>query len=160
PRVRDRGGEGSERIRFSSTILPPYTRRSNRRGTLVTAPRGVGVDAASIREMLPSVRVLWILKGPEPDRFAVHVGQGENGIGAFKRSGLTVPGVPGLESVEGATAPLDVLAKLDVPQVRWAYRPDGGHVWHTPSPTRSASAKPKRRHRRPLMSSWWAGRLE
>jgi hypothetical protein len=28
PRVRDRGGEGSERIRFSSAILPPYARRS------------------------------------------------------------------------------------------------------------------------------------
>ena len=31
PRVRDRigeGGEGKERIRFSSTIVPPYTRRS------------------------------------------------------------------------------------------------------------------------------------
>jgi hypothetical protein len=25
PRVRDRAGEGSERIRFSSAILPPYT---------------------------------------------------------------------------------------------------------------------------------------
>jgi putative transposase len=28
PRVRDRGGEGPERIRFSSAILPPYLRRS------------------------------------------------------------------------------------------------------------------------------------
>jgi hypothetical protein len=28
PRVRDRGGEGCERIRFSSAILPPYARRS------------------------------------------------------------------------------------------------------------------------------------
>ena len=28
PRVRDRVGEGGERIRFSSTILPPYARRS------------------------------------------------------------------------------------------------------------------------------------
>jgi hypothetical protein len=28
PRVRDRGGEGFERIRFSSAILPPYARRS------------------------------------------------------------------------------------------------------------------------------------
>jgi putative transposase len=28
PRVRDRGGEGSQRIRFSSAILPPYMRRS------------------------------------------------------------------------------------------------------------------------------------
>ena len=28
PRVRDRVGRGSERIRFSSAILPPYARRS------------------------------------------------------------------------------------------------------------------------------------
>jgi hypothetical protein len=28
PRVRDRAGEGGERIRFSSAILPPYARRS------------------------------------------------------------------------------------------------------------------------------------
>jgi hypothetical protein len=28
PRVRDRGGEGPERVRFSSAILPPYARRS------------------------------------------------------------------------------------------------------------------------------------
>ena len=28
PRVRDRVGNGSERIRFSSAILPPYARRS------------------------------------------------------------------------------------------------------------------------------------
>jgi putative transposase len=28
PRVRDRGGQGPERIRFSSAILPPYARRS------------------------------------------------------------------------------------------------------------------------------------
>jgi hypothetical protein len=28
PRVRDRVGKGSERIRFSSAILPPYARRS------------------------------------------------------------------------------------------------------------------------------------
>src|SRR5246500_3257458 len=28
PRVRDRGGEGPERIRLSSGILPPYARRS------------------------------------------------------------------------------------------------------------------------------------
>jgi hypothetical protein len=28
PRVCDRGGDGCERIRFSSAILPPYARRS------------------------------------------------------------------------------------------------------------------------------------
>ena len=30
PRVRDRVGQGSERIRFSSAILPPYARRSKK----------------------------------------------------------------------------------------------------------------------------------
>jgi hypothetical protein len=33
PRVRDRVGEGSERIRFSSAILPPYARSSERSGS-------------------------------------------------------------------------------------------------------------------------------
>ena len=28
PRVRDRGGQGSERIRFSLALLPPYARHS------------------------------------------------------------------------------------------------------------------------------------
>jgi hypothetical protein len=28
PRVRDRGGADGERIRFSSTLLPPYARRT------------------------------------------------------------------------------------------------------------------------------------
>ena len=53
PRVRDRVGEGSERIRFSSAILPPYARRSktlevlkasyNRNGTHLISPHPGGV---------------------------------------------------------------------------------------------------------------------
>lgn len=39
PRVRDRVGDGSERIRFSSAILPPYGQRS---GGLMTALGCVG----------------------------------------------------------------------------------------------------------------------
>ena len=39
PRVRDRGGEGCERIRFSSAILPPYARRSKRLEVLI--PMGI-----------------------------------------------------------------------------------------------------------------------
>jgi hypothetical protein len=36
PRVRDRvGGEGSQRIHFSSAILPPYARRSKSLKVLV-----------------------------------------------------------------------------------------------------------------------------
>jgi hypothetical protein len=35
PRVRDRAGEGTERIRFSSAILLPYARRSKRLEVLI-----------------------------------------------------------------------------------------------------------------------------
>jgi len=35
PRIRDRVGDGSERIRFSSTILPPYARRSKSLDVLI-----------------------------------------------------------------------------------------------------------------------------
>ena len=35
PRLRDRVGDGSERIRFSSTILPPYARRSKSLDVLI-----------------------------------------------------------------------------------------------------------------------------
>jgi hypothetical protein len=41
PRVRDRDGQGCERIRFSSAILPPYARRSasaSHRGGVLIAP--------------------------------------------------------------------------------------------------------------------------
>ena len=37
PRVRDRVDEGSERIRFSSAILPPYARRSKSLEMLVAS---------------------------------------------------------------------------------------------------------------------------
>jgi hypothetical protein len=40
PRVRDRGGEGCERIRFSSAILPPYARRSKSLEVLHPLPQG------------------------------------------------------------------------------------------------------------------------
>ena len=37
PRVRDRVNEGSERIRFSSAIMPPYARRSKSLEVLVAS---------------------------------------------------------------------------------------------------------------------------
>ena len=43
PRVRDRAGEGGGRIRFSSTILPPYARRSK---SLDVEPRQVVLGEA------------------------------------------------------------------------------------------------------------------
>jgi putative transposase len=38
PRLRDRGCEGSGRIRFSSAILPPYARRSKSLEVLIALP--------------------------------------------------------------------------------------------------------------------------
>jgi hypothetical protein len=46
PRVRDRVGEGSKRIRFSSTILPPYARRSKSLEVLIPILYLKGVSGA------------------------------------------------------------------------------------------------------------------
>jgi hypothetical protein len=96
-------------------LLSALDIRANRRGTLVTAPRGVGVDSSDIREVLPEARVIRVLHGPQPTRFAVHIGQGNAALGAFERSGLALHGVPMLHTFEGSTEPLEILAKLDVP---------------------------------------------
>ena len=49
PRVRDRVGEGSERIRFSSAILPPYARRSKTLEVLIPILYLKGVSTATLR---------------------------------------------------------------------------------------------------------------
>jgi transposase-like protein len=52
PRVRDRGGEGSERIRFSSAILPPYARRSKSLEVLIPILYLKGVSTGDFAEAL------------------------------------------------------------------------------------------------------------
>ena len=52
PRVRDRGGEGSERIRFSSTILPPYARRSKSLEVLIPILYLKGISTGDFEEAL------------------------------------------------------------------------------------------------------------
>ena len=52
PRVRDRGGEGSERIRFSSAILPPYARRSKSLEVLIPILYLKGVSTSDFEEAL------------------------------------------------------------------------------------------------------------
>ena len=52
PRVRDRVGEGSERIRFSSTILPPYARRSKSLEVLIPILYLKGVSTGDFEEAL------------------------------------------------------------------------------------------------------------
>ena len=55
PRVRDRGGEGSERIRFSSAILPPYARRSKSLEVLIPILYLKGVSTGDFEEALAAL---------------------------------------------------------------------------------------------------------
>ena len=52
PRVRDRVGEGAERIRFSSAILPPYARRSKSLEVLIPVLYLKGVATDDFEEAL------------------------------------------------------------------------------------------------------------
>jgi transposase-like protein len=52
PRVRDRTGEGSERIRFSSAILPPYARRSKSLEVLIPVLYLKGISTGDFEEAL------------------------------------------------------------------------------------------------------------
>jgi putative transposase len=52
PRVRDRVGDGSERIRFSSAILPPYARRSKSLDVLIPILYLKGVSTGDFEEAL------------------------------------------------------------------------------------------------------------
>ncbi|HZR75134.1 IS256 family transposase [Bradyrhizobium sp.] len=55
PRVRDRVGEGSERIRFSSAILPPYARRSKSLEVLIPILYLKGVSTGDFGEALTAL---------------------------------------------------------------------------------------------------------
>ena len=52
PRVRDRGGEDCERIRFSSAILPPYARRSKSLEVLIPILYLKGISTGDFDEAL------------------------------------------------------------------------------------------------------------
>ena len=52
PRVRDRVGKGSERIRFSSAILPPYARRSRSLEVLIPILYLKGISTGDFEEAL------------------------------------------------------------------------------------------------------------
>jgi transposase-like protein len=52
PRVRDRVGEGSDPIRFSSAILPPYARRSKSLEVLIPILYLKGISTGDFEEAL------------------------------------------------------------------------------------------------------------
>jgi transposase-like protein len=55
PRVRDRVGQGAERIRFSSAILPPYARRSKSLEVLIPILYLKGISTGDFEEALAAL---------------------------------------------------------------------------------------------------------
>jgi transposase-like protein len=55
PRVRDRAGKGSERIRFTSAILPPYARRTKSLDALLPALYLRGISTGDMQEALAAL---------------------------------------------------------------------------------------------------------
>ena len=55
PRVRDRVGEGPERIRFSSAILPPYARRSKSLEVLIPILYLKGISTGDFEQALAAL---------------------------------------------------------------------------------------------------------
>ena len=55
PRVRDRVGQGSERIRFSSAILPPYARRSKSLEVLIPILYLKGISTGDFEQALAAL---------------------------------------------------------------------------------------------------------
>ena len=55
PRVRDRVGQGSERIRFTSAIVPPYARRSKSLEVLIPTLYLKGVSTGDFEEALAAL---------------------------------------------------------------------------------------------------------
>ena len=55
PRVRDRSGTGEERIRFTSSILPPYARRSKSLDVLIPILYLKGISSGDFEEALAAL---------------------------------------------------------------------------------------------------------
>ena len=99
PRVRDRGGEGCERIRFSSAILPPYARRSK-----------------SLEVLIPILYLKGISTGDFEDALIALLGRDAGGLSASTigrsrrpgpkstRAGASAISRPNATSTSGSTA--------------------------------------------------------
>ena len=55
PRVRDRGSANGERIRFSSTLLPPYARRTKSLDALLPILYLRGISTGDMQEALAAL---------------------------------------------------------------------------------------------------------
>src|SRR6266446_861333 len=87
PRVRDRGGEGCDRIRFSSAILPPYARRSK-----------------SLEVLIPILYLKGISTGDFEDALIALLGRDAGGLSASTIGRLRRPGPKSTRAGANATS--------------------------------------------------------
>ena len=94
PRVRDRVGEGCERIRFSSAILPPYARRSK-----------------SLEVLIPILYLKGVSTGDFEEALTALLGKDAGGLGHDRRTaqGRLVAGACALEQARSLGEALRVL---------------------------------------------------
>ena len=114
PRVRDRAGEGPERIRFSSAILPPYARRSK-----------------SLEVLIPILYLKGISTGDFEEALAALLGKDAAGSRPRPSGGSRTPGrrsmcagagaisPPSATSTSGPTASMCRLAWRTMPSACW-----------------------------------------
>jgi hypothetical protein len=99
PRVRDRVGEGPERIRFSSAILPPYARRSKSLEVLLPILYLKGVSTGDFEQALIA------LLGKEAGGLSASTIGGSRTAGRRSmRAGASAICQPSATSTSGSTA--------------------------------------------------------
>jgi transposase-like protein len=99
PRVRDRVGEGSERIHFSSAILPPYARRSKSLEVLIPILYLKGVSTGDFEEAL-----IALLGKDAGGLSATTVGRLKGSGRRSMRAGASAISVPSATSTSGPMA--------------------------------------------------------
>ena len=99
PRVRDRVGEGSERIRFTSAILPPYARRSKSLEVLIPILYLKGISTGDFEEALAA-----LLGKDAGGLSASTIGRLKEAWSRSTRAGASAISPPSATSTSGPTA--------------------------------------------------------
>src|SRR5262249_35462477 len=134
PRVRDRGGEGSDRTRFSSAILPPYARRSK-----------------SLEVLIPILYLKGVSTGDFEEALIALLGKDAGGLYHRAAQGGLVGGTCALEQARSLSEALRVLLGRRHPcagQARGRRAVPAGHHWCYARGQEGACRSDRRRSRK------------
>ena len=135
PRVRDRIGEGYERIRFSSANMPPYARRSKSLEVLIPVLYLKGVSTGDFEEAL-----IALLSKDAGGLSASTIGRLKDASSRSTRAGASTTSQPSATSTSGSTASTS----------RLAWRTPRSACWSSSGPPRGQEGthQPHRRRAR------------